>query len=219
MLNLIVENKEFLKIIYALIITLICAIIVLKTDRLFRLSLHKGIRYFRNAFFFFGMGFIVRYFLYGFPRYNFITLSLFKFFFIMAGFFLLYSLLWKKIEASKANYASSFFNLNILIFYTMSFVIIFLDYLWKTGVFTFFSQITLFTFAAIISFVNYKRNGRRHKFLKFYFIAMIMSLIAWLLNAFLELLFNWNYRVIIAVYLLNIIIFLLFLYGVMKVTK
>ena len=103
MFNLIIENKEIIKLFYGIVIGLICLIIVLKTDRLFRISLHQGIRYFRNAFLFFGIGFIIRYLLGALFSYEFFSYSyypifniLFEFFLIMAGFFLIYSLLWKK---------------------------------------------------------------------------------------------------------------------------
>ncbi|MCX6746632.1 MAG: hypothetical protein NTU63_00685 [Candidatus Pacearchaeota archaeon] len=58
----IITNKEVFEIIYALMICLICALIVVKTDRFFRLSLHQGIRYFRNAFLFYGIAFLFKYF-------------------------------------------------------------------------------------------------------------------------------------------------------------
>jgi len=61
MLEWIVLNKELLKIFYLLVVGLICTIIVLKSHKLFKLSMHQGIRYFRNAFLFFGIGFILRY--------------------------------------------------------------------------------------------------------------------------------------------------------------
>ena len=161
MIDLIIENKELLKIFYALAIGFICAIIVLKTDRLFRLSFHQGIRYFRNAFLFYGLAFIIRYFI-GVPSlYNYFATDIspliefvFEYFLIMAGFFLLYSLLWKKIEASGHHHTSSLFNVKIFMFYVMAFVIAILDYLWGTRSFMFFSQIVLFAFASGISYNN-----------------------------------------------------------------
>ena len=223
--NFIVQNKELIKIFYGLIIVFICLIIVLKADRLFRLSMHKGIRYFRNAFFFYGIGFLMRYIL-GTPFLkkiivvNFgITKFLFEFFMIMAGFFLLYSLIWKKIEVSEEDYPSSLLNKKILIFYIMTLIFVILDFIWQTFFFMFFSQIVLFFCASIISFVNYKNKGNKNKFLKFYFIAMILSFLAWTLNALTMLLLNWNYSALITIYILNMIIFLLFLYGVINVTK
>lgn len=223
--NLIIENKELLKIFYALTITAICVFIVIKTNKLFRISLHQGIRYLRNAFFFYGIAFIVRYFLGAIyfqgdlnNIYNFLMRIAFEFFIITAGFFLLYSLLWKRIKSSEINF-SSLFNRGVAIFYAMAFIIAFLDYLWGISYFMFFSQIILFACASIISFANYKKNGRKHKFLKFYFMAMVLSFVAWVLNALAVLYFNWNQGLIMNIYGINIVFFLLFLYGVIKVTK
>lgn len=224
--NWIIENKEIIKIFYGLIILLICIIIVFKTDKLFRLSLYQGIRYFRNAFFFYGIAFIIRYFL-GISFFydkGFVTPDIVKFFFefflIMAGFFLFYSLIWKKIGYSQQeNSPSSLFNRNLFIFYIMTLIIVFLDYLWQTYFFMFLSQIMLFACLSVISFINYQKKGLKHKFLKFYFIAMVLSFIAWLLNAVLALYLNWNKGILINIYILNIIFFLLFLYGIINVTR
>lgn len=221
----IISNKEFLKIIYSIIIIIICSIIVIKTDRLFSLSFHQGIRYFRNAFFFFGIAFIFRTII-GLDSFAFflninnffIIKAAFEFFTIMAGFFLLYSLIWKKFEPFHHPH-SSIFNPRINLFYLMTVILIFLDYIWKTYFFMFFSQIILFFFALIISFLNFKEGGDKHKFLKFYMIAMLLSFLAWILNAIAASYLNWNQLVIIDIYFINMIIFLLFLYGVIKFTK
>jgi len=220
----IIENKELLKIIYSLAITLICAIIVFKTDRLFRLSFHQGIRYFRNAFLFYGAAFLFRYIL--IPslselsgKYNFIPRVFFEFFLVMAGFFLLYSLLWKKLEYNQRNFKSSLLNRNILVFYLIAIIIVILDVIWNKYVFMFLSQFIIFSIASIISYNNYLSKGKHRKFLKFYFLAMVLSFIAWLLNFLLVLWIGWNKGVLINIYGLNIIIFLLILYGVIKLTN
>jgi hypothetical protein len=224
MYDWIIANKELGKILYLFTVAVICTIIVLKADRLFRISMHSGIRYFRNAFFFYGIAFVTRYFLGANFLSAYVSLdpnlinSLFEFFLIVAGFSLFYSLLWKKFESSKMAF-SSLFNLKIMIFYTLAFMIVILDNVWGTYAFMFFSQIILFSFASAISYINYKKNGKQHKFLKFYFIAMLLNLFAWSLNALAALYFNWNKIILTNVYLLNIIIFLLFLFGVIKVTK
>lgn len=222
--NLIVDNKEIIKIFYALVIGLICAVITIKAHKLFRLSFHQGIRYFRNAFFFYGMAFIFRYFLgsiYFNPileEYNFLGYIAFEFFLIMAGFFLLYSLLWKKFENGD-HYHSSLFNTPIMVFYLMTFIIIALDHTWNKYAFMFFSQFIIFGIASFISYKNYSKDKGKHKFLKFYFLAMVLSLVAWLLNFLLVIWIGWNQGVLMNIYGLNIIIFLLFLYGVTKIAR
>lgn len=225
MLDWVVQNKELIKILYALIVVIICAIIVVKTDRLFRLSLHTGIRYFRNAFLFFGLGFFTRFFICSefcaplFGLYHPILRALFEYFLIMGGFFLLYSLLWKRFEPQGIKYHSSLMNSKIAVFYLMALVIVFLDYLWGTFYLMFGSQILLFAFASIVSFIKYREGKNQHRFLKFYFIAMLLSLAAWVLNALAGFILDWNPMALVIIYLLNIIIFLLFLYGVVRVTN
>lgn len=225
LLKLIVENKELLKIFYAITVAIICMFIVSKTNKLFKISEHQGIRYLRNAFLFYGIAFIIRYFLgvLSFPGdinnfYPLLIRIFFEFFIIMAGFFLLYSLLWKKIEFSAENF-NSLFNRRIAVFYGMAFVIAIFDLIWQTGYFMFFSQIALFLYASVVTFINFKRNPKKHKFLKFYFTAMFLSFCAWTLNAVSALFFEWNSGIMINIYAINITFFLLFLYGVVKATK
>lgn len=215
--NLIAQNIELFRFFYSMLIAFICLIVVIKTDRLFRISFHQGIRYFRNAFFFYGIAFILRYPL-AYGSYFFLIKPFFQFFMIMAGFFLLYSLLWKNFETSKGS-RSSFFNSIIFVFYMITLIIIILDYLWVSYYFMFFSQIILFGLASIISCRNYKQNGKKHKFLRLYFIIMILSFFAWVFNFIFGSFFNWRLRWLANVYALNIIVFLVFLYGVIKLTK
>lgn len=215
--TLIAQNIGLFRFFYSMLIVFICLIVVIKTDRLFRISFHQGIRYFRNAFFFYAIAFVLRYSL-TYNAYFFIIKPFFEFFMIMAGFFLLYSLLWRKFEINKGS-NSSLFNPRIFVFYIITLIILFLDYLWLTYYFMFFSQIILFGLASMISCKNYKENGKKHKFLKLYFIIMILSFLAWSFNFVFGSIFNWRLRWLANVYALNIIVFLVFLYGVIKLTK
>ena len=221
-----IQNKEFLKIIYGLIIWLICVIIVFKTDKLFEISLHQGIKYLRNAFFFYGFAFFLRYivgsyyFVDSIPGIYYSLINIiFAFFLAMAGFFLVYSLIWKKIEPYDDRALSSFLNARIMIFYFLSLIIAIMDYLWKAHNFLFISQIVIFFIATIISFSNFSHKARKQKFPKFYFIAMLVSLVIWIVNALASIYFNWDPGFVMNVYFLNVIVFLIFLYGVKSVTK
>ena len=226
MIEWFVTNKEMLKLIYAAIIILICFVTVLKTYRLHKLSGHQGIRYFRNAFLFYGIGFLIRYILGAFlffnlidPIYRQIITFVFEYFLIMAGFFLLYSLLWKNIESENPKYSSSLINSKISLFYLMALILVALDFVWGGLNFMFLSQVVLFAFATIVSYMNYSEGKKQYKFRKFYFVAMLLNFIAWLSNALVVFFFNGNQNMIINIYFLNIIIFFLFLYGVIKVTE
>lgn len=215
--SLLVQNKDLIKIIYGVVISLICLIIVLKTDRLFRLSLHQGIRNFRNAFFFYGLAFFSRYLVGAYLTDPIVSTVLFEFFLITGGFFLLHSLLWKKFNHIEKRYVSSLFSPVTILFYAMAGMLVLLDFIWKFYFFMFLSQILIFISASIISYKNYKIKPTR-PFPKFYFLAMLLSLFAWILNALAAMIFNWNQRIIINSYILNIIVFILFLFGVIKVT-
>lgn len=208
----ILENRELIKIFYALAIILICIFITIKTNRLFKLSLHQGIRYFRNAFFFYGIAFFIRYFL-GFilvDRANIID-PLFEFFMIMAGFFLLYSLVWKNFEKKTTHYVTSLFHEKVLIFYLMAFILVIIDILWQNYFVLFLSQILIFSVMIVLSLRNYLNSKGR--FLKFYLLAMILTFLAWVINAIASRFLEWSP---IFVYTLNIIVFLMFLYGVLR---
>ena len=218
-----IQNRELVKLVYTVVIGLICFLIVIKTNRLFKLSFHQGIRYFRNAFFFYGLAFIARYLFsiifYFTPseEYFMITKGVFEFFLTMAGFFLLYSLLWKKFEPEKGSY-SSLFNKKTIIFYFLSIIIAVLDILWSTYFFMFILQILIFVYTSILSYVKYKRSDKK-SFLGLYFFVMILNLIVWLANFIVATFLDWHKSGLISIYLLNVVIFLLFLYAVMRITR
>ncbi len=221
--SLLIGNKYLLEIIYTLFIGLICAVVVLKTDRFFRLSLHQGIRYFRNAFLFFGLAFISRY-IFGLSSDLSITYScmfgiLFEYLIVMSGFFLFYSLIWRNFESANSEYVSSLFNSRILVFHLIALFISLLDFLFGVYYFMFLSQIITFLFASVIACLNYKKSGGKRKFLKFYFMAMLLAFSAWILNFLAALFFDWNPLLLINIGIINVTFFLLFLFGVLKITR
>jgi len=135
----------------------------------------------------------------------------------MAGFSLLYSLIWKKFEPERGIH-SSLFNLRFAVFYLLALIVVVLDYLWATYLFMFLLQIILFLSASIISYENYKKS-KKSGFLRLYLIVIILNLIAWLANFLVATFFNWHKGGVVGIYILNILIFFLFLYGVMNATK
>jgi hypothetical protein len=222
--SLIMQNRWLLELLYSFVICAICMTIVFKTDKFYRLSLHQGIRYFRNAFFFYGIAFVGRY-LFGLLSdisfsYVFIAQTFFEFFLVMAGFFLFYSLVWRKFESEKAHYLTSLVNSKVLGFEIVALIIAVLDSIGQTYYLMFFSQIIVFFCASIIAYSNYvKKDRKKHKFLKFYFVAMLLELAAWILNYLVAAYFSWRHLVLTDIGILNAIFFLLFLCGVIKITK
>ena len=219
----ILENKWVLELFYMLLISSISLIIFSKTDKFFKLSLHQGIRYFRNAFLFFALAFFFRYLFGVFSDFSLDYTDLmkgtFEYLLIMAGFFLFYSLIWKRFEFNKYQRYSSLFSKPILILNFLALIIAIIDVIWDTYYFMFISQIIIFAFAVIISYSNYRKNGKKHKFLNFYFVAMLLGFAAWILNFLVESVFNWRHMVLVDIGAINLIFFTLFLYGVIKITK
>ena len=219
----ILTNKELLKVAYALIICFICAVIVLKTDRMFKLSDYQGLRYFRNAFFFYGLAFVVRFILGGISTlaesqiYLLNIKFFFEFFIVAAGFFLLYSLIWKRVEREKSHH--SFLNVRSGIIYAVTLFIVLLNLVLNTSFFMYFSQIVLFMTAGFISYQKWKRDMEKHVFLKYYFVIMILGFVAWTLNMALDYFLNWNKVIQIGVYVLNVFFFFFFLYAITKIIK
>jgi len=220
-----IQNKEIFRIIYALIIALVCLLIVLRTHKIFKLSLHQGVRYFRNAFAFYGLAFVLRYLLgstYFFTgrttvQSDILTIA-FEFLLIMAGFSLIYSLIYKKFEGRYESF-SSLFNLRFIIFYCLALVVAVLDILWSTYLFMFVLQIILFIFASAIGYSNYKKDKGKHRFLKLFFLVMILNLVAWIANFAVAIFLNWLQLGVIIVSIINLVIFLAFLYSVLNTTK
>jgi hypothetical protein len=215
--NFILGNSELFRIIYGLVIGLICITIFLKTDKFFKLSFHEGIRYFRNAFFFYGLAFVVRYFLGVLlvPSVDYLfILILFEYFIVLAGFSLFYSLIWKKFHF----YNSSIFNSKMIFFHIIAITIALLDAFFIIGNFMFYSQIIIFSFASIIAYKNYTKN-KKQKFSKFYFIAMFLELFAWIFNLITVSIFEHNPLLLFNIGIINVIFFLLILCGVLKITK
>tara|TARA_Y100000310_G_C20661260_1_gene804931 strand:+ start:561 stop:1226 length:666 start_codon:yes stop_codon:yes gene_type:complete len=215
---ILVQNKESIKVFFGAIVLLICLIITLKSDRLFKLSSHQGIRHFRNAFFFYGLAFLSRYIIGSYYNPYSLSIIFFEFFLIVGGFFLLHSLLWRRFRHIERGYTSSLLSPITFVFYIMAIVLVLLDLTWRAYFFMFLSQMIIFLAASIISYNNFRKKPRKF-FPKFYFVAMLLSLVAWILNALAALILNWNKGVLSGVYLINIVVFLLFWIGIMKVTK
>lgn len=98
------------ELVFAIVIIVLCMMIYFRTKELYTLTRHKGIRYFRNTFLFFALAFAFRFvfhllgisgagFNFHLPRELMGPLPLLVtgYFSTIAIFYLLFSLLWKKI--------------------------------------------------------------------------------------------------------------------------
>lgn len=218
--SLILENKNLLEIIYAFIISFICLLIFFKTDRYFRISLHSGLRYFRNAFLFYSIAFFWKFllseFILNLTSKVFFSQFLFEYFLIMSSLFLLYSLIWKKFEIKKEN-VSSLINSKLIFFHLLAAGLGLIDCLLQTYFFLFLSQIMIFGF----SFFELKKNEKSNKnsFSRLYSWTLVLGAFAWVLNFATAFLFKWNILLLINTGILNIIFFIFILFGILRITK
>lgn len=217
-LEWIYENKELLKTLYALLLMFLCAIIVLKTDRLFKLSDHQGLRYFRNYFFFCGIAFVFRFLISSsLKSYNFLAIILYEFFILVASFSLFYSLTWKTLGPKKNHH--SLLNFRMAIFYVVSLSMALLDWIYNTSLILSFSQIIIFLVMLFISYKNYSTNGKDYFFLRLYLFAMLISLVLWIFTFYFSLYGQNNSAAQIIFYGINLLFFLIFFGGTMRVTQ
>ena len=203
--------------VYLAIIIFLCLLVYFKTREIYDLTLHRGIRYFRNAFLLFGIAYVFRFigvlshiykisfglapgthFVLGFVISTYAS--------SIAILYLAHSVMWKRIKLSKFNdkYLHHFIALAILIisFIANSFLIILIV------------QILLFIFILIMGFINYRKNKRKHT-LNLYAIYFALFLF-WILN-FLTSAFRFFFRIEFVLYVVSITLFILIAKKVIKI--
>lgn len=214
-----------LETIYALLVILPSLLIFSKTRKLFRFSNYKGIKYFSNAFLFFAIGFILRYFvvlnkiisgnlLATIQSFDLLLIAM-EFFMIVPGMFLLYALVWKNFE--HLLYSKKPVNLAIFLMYFVALLLAVLDYVFSTFLFLFVSQIILFSVASVIAYTNYR--VKRQYFKQFYFISMFLFLVMVVVNLIAQYTIN-NFPIMrFYVYVITVVVVFLFLHITNKLTK
>ena len=92
-----------------------------------------------------------------------------------------------------------------------------LDYLWGIYYFVLFAQIIVFSLAGGILFE--RAGSEKGKFLNLYLCVILLNLFARIGNLAISTLLDWHRAGVITVYFLDAVIFLLFLYGIIKNTS
>ena len=102
-INAYSQNKLVFELVYSLIVGLLAIFISLKSYRLYYISMHRGIKLFSFAF----LCFSLSYFLQALGLFvdDILLMFVFQFIFVylmlLSGFFLVYSLVWKKITGNE----------------------------------------------------------------------------------------------------------------------
>ncbi len=203
------------EIIYAFVIIICCLMIYLGTKELYKLSAHEGIKYFRISFLLFALAFFFRSFIkLAFlivkdPRifilppdiFQSLTTILFIYFSTIAIFYLIYSMLWKKLR----KFPRAIYLMHLLAFITALIII-----LSKNILVYFFINIALLLFI-IITITIIHRNEKKNLLKVIYVLLSIflfLNIIDILIPKFLEV-----FQLLI--YLASISIFLWILHKVL----
>ena len=213
--NLIIQT------LYVFIVLVACFWIYFRTKEIYDLSRHKGIKYFRNVFLFFGLAYLVNFFLRvfliefsarpGVLMHEISEIPLISVFFAyattVAALYLVYSVSWKKLEKSTINkeYMVHLFALLIILI------------TFATGSIWFFLivHLALFLYATIESYsIKKKRKQGMHSFRVVYLLLFLFAI----LNVF-DTALHFVFPIQIGVYVLSAGIFVAILYKVVQKTN
>ncbi len=209
-----------IKLVYAVVVTFSCFLVYLKTKELYELTAHKGIKYFRNTFLFFGIAYLIRIFLYSIISIS-STLMLSRFFmhlmtnlsfFVMiyassmAFIYLLLSVFWKKIDKKLFN------NPYLLNLIALIIAIASLDE--HHPLIFLVLQTILLMLLIVLGYYNNK-SSKKEPMSKLYKIYL-MIFILWLVSNLLEFVMHLSYIIGWVIYLLSITLFLIILLRVSK---
>ncbi|MFH1052903.1 MAG: hypothetical protein V1740_00645 [Candidatus Woesearchaeota archaeon] len=208
-----------IEFIYTILVVILCALVYFKTKEAYDLTKYKGIKYFRNAFLFFGLAYLARFLL------HIITFTVFAFdFFVprrlffpiamipvgylstLAIFYLTYSLVWKKI-----NYPYFFLFSNIIAILVSIAAFVSRSHILLTGL-----QIILLLFTGVISLSKHSKGKKKYHARGLYLLITIFWVISLFLigpNRFLP------YEIKALFQVLSIIVFFTIYYKVIKWIK
>jgi hypothetical protein len=208
------------ELIYSFVIIVSSLMIYYSTREMYELSSYKGIKYFRYAFLFFAIAYFVKSFIkillvyFGVSRIidinpgfmGIITLFVFMYFSCLAVFYLVYSLMWKKLNGS-----SGVLLISHLLSALISLIIVTTKEVWV------FLGVNLFILTIAISSIilthkkskDKKKKSNMHVIYILLFVFWILNIIEVLIPIFLQL-----YQILI--YLASLGVFLTILYKVLK---
>ena len=209
------------EIIYAFVIILCSLMIYFGTRELYKLSGHKGIKYFRLGFLFFAIAYFFRSFikiiLFNFDKqeiraiapilFGSATLFIFIYFSVMAVFYLLSSVIWKKLD--KKSDKIWIFHLTALI---ISWTLV------KSGnSLVWYLLLNILLFGCIIFMVYKASHQSKKKGFNLYAIYILLF-IFWILNILDILVPSFFQGFQLLIYIASIGVFLMIVYKVIKKT-
>jgi len=211
-----------IEILYSFVIIACSLMIYYGTRELYELSSYKGIKYFRKAFLFFAIAyffrsfikFIINYFsvsrIMDFaPReFGILTLFAFMYFSSMAIFYLLYSVIWKKLDRQPNG---------IYLFHVFALIIAFISIILPTVGTYLILNLILLVFAIFTVYISKQNISKKSRGSGLYVIYILLS-VFWIFNILDILVPSFVQQFQLAIYLISSGIFLTILYKVIKQT-
>jgi hypothetical protein len=208
------------EVLYSFIIIACSLIIYFSTKEMEELSSYKGIKYFRKAFLFFALAYFFRTLIkfilsfFSVPRIldyspkllGPLSLFLFMYFSALAIFYLLYSVMWKKLDTN---------GKGIYFFHLLAIIIAIVSILSRNPLIYLGIQLFLFIFIFAIVLISYKTSrGKNNNIYKIYLLLFIF----WILNILDILVPNFLQTFQMLLYIISCGVFLSILYKVVKKT-
>jgi len=201
------------ELIYAFVIILCCLIIYFATKELYNITKHQGIRYFRLSFLFFAIALFFRSFIKFVlilfnsrtlfdiaPRaFAGVTTFIFMYFSLIAIFYLLYSLIWKKDKK----------NLGIYLMHLLALVITIITILLGNILIYIILNVLILI---LILYLIYQKKSKKKSGL--YFIYLLL-LVFWIFNILDIFIPNFLQSLQLIIYFVSIGIFFVILYRVL----
>lgn len=183
-----------IELVYTLTVIVLCTLLYLKTREIYKLSEHKGIKFFRYAFMFFGLAYASRLFLYIVVVGNILLFEPFMrprhmeimpvsnlvmaYLSTMAILYLTYSIVWKRFNMEQFLTFSNIIALLVAV----------IGFLSRSHIIVSLVQLLLIATTIIISLVSYykakkdkKKKHSKHSMHTFYFLIAIF----WLISLFI----------------------------------
>jgi hypothetical protein len=203
--ELFITHRPFVEVVYTALILAACGYLSLHIHSLARLSGHTGLRLFRNAFLFFGLAFLTRFFMHTYTEHALILYPLFGTLIGIAGYSLMHSMVWKHCRWCGW-------------LYPLALLFPVLDLFTSDALFfLYFSQIALFTFGIILAWRRYIPN--RQGAGQLYLIAMVLFWVGWVANFLGQMLMEAYPAILVHVYLITLGIFALFIFGIRRLRR
>ncbi len=208
------------EIIYSFVVILCSLMIYFGTREIYDLSSYKGIKYFRQAFLFFGIAYFSRFIIQFmvmssnlrgiFEVYpmilGYIALFVFMYLNSISIFYLIYSMSWKKWKDKSKM---------VPIFHAVAIIIALLSIAFRNSIFYLGLNLVLLIYAIIMTLIasyNQRHNLKKNNLLAIYlllFIFFILNVFSVLVPIFLE-------PLKLFIYLISLGIFLVILYKVLR---